>query len=804
MPLDVRRTLDDAAPILLLAVVATVITTAVIGLALWPLAGVPVVVCLLLGAVVATTDPAAVIAIFRNVGAPARLTRLVEGEALLNDAAAISLFVVLLGMIVTGRQPNVVAGLGEFVLSFVGGGVFGICVGRLLVSVMARVGDDRLAEASLTMAFAYLAFIVAERLLHISGVVAVLGCGLMVSALGRSRIAPSNWTFLTELWEQVAFWARSLIFVLAAILVPRLLVDVGPRDLILLGVLIAAAFAARIFSLFVLVPLLEWFGFSAPIDRSYKLAIIWGGLRGALTLVLALAVTEDATLGPDIRRFVAVLATGFVLFTLFVNGTTLRFVIGFLGLDRLSLRDQALRDRVLALSYAEICESVRAMAQEPAIDKTTIARVVAPYEARIAADTAAEPQLAERERLVVALIALGNQERELVLETLAGRAASPAVMQTLLSQTDRLVEGARADGRLGYRRAADAALAFPMAFRAAYLLYLRGGIVRFLSDRLAERVEMLLITRHVLEGLVRFNDRQIGAIFGERISAIAGKVIGQRRLAAGNALDALRRQYPEYTAALETMLVRQFAMRQEMARYHNLREEGLITREVYDSLKRKVDETRADEQRPQFDIGLDTARLIEKLDLLAGLDDLQREAVARLLTPRFAVPDERIVRKGDPGDTVFFVASGAVEVMLPDRRVRLGTGEIFGEMALLTGQPRVADVVALTYCRLLVLRKLDFDRFLGTHPQAEAAINRVAAERTRDEPSRWSVDIAILIRLLAAIPAVRTIAGRNSQASALRWKSPPSGAGNGTYAADMRKAAISSGFHIGARPSFRP
>jgi CPA1 family monovalent cation:H+ antiporter len=84
---DVRRTLQDAAPILLLAIVATLITTGVIGLALWPLAGVSLVVCLLLGAVVATTDPAAVIAIFRDVGAPARLTRLVEGEALLNDAS---------------------------------------------------------------------------------------------------------------------------------------------------------------------------------------------------------------------------------------------------------------------------------------------------------------------------------------------------------------------------------------------------------------------------------------------------------------------------------------------------------------------------------------------------------------------------------------------------------------------------------------------------------------------------------------------------------------------------------------------
>src|SRR5271155_4976091 len=104
---DVRGTIEDAAAILLLAGGATLITTGVIGFALWPFAQVPIVVCLLLGAVVATTDPAAVIAIFRDVGAPARLTRLVEGEALLNDAAAIALFAVLLRMIVAGRVGNI-------------------------------------------------------------------------------------------------------------------------------------------------------------------------------------------------------------------------------------------------------------------------------------------------------------------------------------------------------------------------------------------------------------------------------------------------------------------------------------------------------------------------------------------------------------------------------------------------------------------------------------------------------------------------------------------------------------------------
>ncbi len=726
---DVRRTLDDAAPILLLAVMATIIATAVIGLSLWPLAGAPLVVCLLLGAVVATTDPAAVIAIFRDVGAPARLTRLVEGEALLNDAAAISLFVVLLGMIVSGRQADIAGGFTEFVLSFVGGGVFGICIGRVLVFIMSRVGDDRLAEASLTLAFAYLAFIAAERLFHVSGVVSVLACGLMVSAFGRARIAPSNWAFLSELWEQVAFWARSLIFLLAAILVPRLLVDVTPHDAILLAVLIAAAFAARILSLFGLVPLVEWFGLSQPIDRAYKLAIIWGGLRGALTLVLALAVTENAALDPEIRRFVAILATGFVLFTLFINATTLRWVIGVLGLDRLSLRDEALRDRVLALSYAEIGESVREMAKEPALDKEMLARVAAPYEARTAAGVAAEPQLADRDRLAVALAALGNQERVLVLDILAGRAASPAVAQTLLDQADALVEGARAHGRLGYRRAAEAALAFGPAFRAAYFVYRRFGAVGLLSDRLAERVEVLLILRDVLAQLVRFNDRQIQQIFGERVSAITRKVIDQRRSAAGNALDALRRQYPEYTSGLETLLVRRSAMRQELIRYRALNEEGLITREVYDHLRRNVELARAAERRPRFDIGLDTPRLIEKLDLVANLDALHRDAIARLLHPRFAVPNERIVREGDVGDSVFFIASGAVDVILPHRRVQLGTGDFFGEMALLTGQRRTADVVAQTYCRLLELRKMDFDRFMANNPRAQAEITRVAETR---------------------------------------------------------------------------
>jgi monovalent cation:H+ antiporter, CPA1 family len=729
---DVRRSIEDAAAILLLAVVATVITMAAIGFALWPFAQAPLAVCLLLGAIVATTDPAAVIAIFRDVGAPARLTRLVEGEALLNDAAAIALFVVLLGMIVAGRQPDVITGCGEFAISFVGGGVVGFCAARLLLWIMPRLADDRLAEATLSLAFAYFAFIAAERLFHVSGVVSVLVAGLTVSALGRSRIAPENWTFLVDLWEQIAFWARSLIFMLASILVPRLLVDIGSHDVLLLAVLIAAAFGARIFALFVLVPPIEWFGLTQRIDASYKLAIIWGGLRGALTLVLALAVTENAAIPHDIQRLVAVLATGLVLFTLFVNGTTLRLVIGLLGLDRLSARDEALRDRILALSYVEAREAAHEIARTHALSQATVDHVVAPYEARIAETKSDEPaprHLTERDRLAIALVALANQERVLALEMLGNRIASPAAAQVLLGNADALADAARGDGRLGYQQASEAALSLPTGFRIAYFLYRRLRIVRLLADRLGDRVEHLLIMRFVIERLVRFNDQQVAPLFGTRIADITRRIVDRRRQGIASALDALRRQYPVYAAELEVRFLRQSTLRHEMTRYQSLFEEGLISHEIYDDLKRSVLGTRAADQRPRFDIGLDTPELVKRLDILSGLDDRQLDRVSRLLRPRLAVPDERIIRRGERGEAVFFIASGAVEVVLPGRRVRLGTGEFFGEMALLSGRLRQADVVALTYCQLLVLRRTDFERFMATNPEARETIHRIAEAR---------------------------------------------------------------------------
>jgi CPA1 family monovalent cation:H+ antiporter len=404
-----------------------------------------------------------------------------------------------------------------------------------------------------------------------------------------------------------------------------------------------------------------------------------------------------------------------------------------LGLNRLNPRDRMLRDQVLALAYEEVCEAVRDTAKQYSLSDRAVRETVNPYQTWIREAGARDIEAAEltgRMRLGTALLALANQERALVLEAWSQRTVAAGAVQMLLRNADALIEGARSDGRLGYERSAKAALSFRFGFRVAYFLYRRFGLARFLADRLGQRFEVLLFSRLLITELIGFTGRRLHPIFGAKVAALARQILKSRLDATTAAVEALRSQYPDHAAALETQFLRHSAARREMGRYQALFEEGLIAREIYDDLRRSVDEARQGDHRPRFDLGLDTGELIGRLDLLSGLDADQLARVQRLLRPQFTVPNERILKIGDRADAVYFIASGAVEVRLPGaQHIQLGTGAFFGEMALLTNQPRHADVVALTFCRLLVLSRADFEKFMAGNPDARAEINRVAQAR---------------------------------------------------------------------------
>ena len=743
LTIDLREIAQDWAPILTLAIVAVFAAAAAIGFSLNLAADVPLTVALLLGAIVATTDPAAVVAIFRELGAPARLTRLLEGESLLNDAAAIVMFSVLIGMVTEGTRPDFAAGAARFAEAFLGGVVLGAAGGRLFGAILPLLGGSRLAEVTLSVALPYIVYLLGEEVFDVSGVVAVVSSALTAGAIGRVRLAPDNWRYLDRVWEQTGFWASSLVFVSASTLVPKLLTGITLQDFWLLLIALAAAMVSRVAVLFGLLPALSALHLSQRVSSAYKLAITWGGLRGALTLALALAVTENTRIDPAMRDFVAVLATGFVLFTLLVNGLTLRPVIRLLQLDRLSPLNQALRNKVLALSLADVRDVVSKMAQEYAIATTAAEAAAAPLDRRVG-ELATQPDLeqaiSDRDRIRIGLVALANRERRIILDHHAQRTVSGAAIERLLRNTNLILDAARAEGRVGYNRAARALLGFPRAFRVANFLHRRLNLARPLQRQISIRFETLLIRRLALEELARFIESRLHALLGERVAELLGEVIAARSEATTRALDALRLQYREYAEALEQRFLRQSGFRLALARFNDLYDEGLIGKEVFEDLEREHEAVRSlMDELPPLDLGLRAEDLLAQFEMFAGLGAAELKALARLFRPRLLVPNEAVIRKGERGNAMFLISSGALEVVLPNGRVRLGSGDFFGEMALLSGQRRQADVIALGYCRVLVLGAADFRRFLREYPQARAEIDRVAVARTRANEEKEAV-----------------------------------------------------------------
>jgi monovalent cation:H+ antiporter, CPA1 family len=517
--------------------------------------------------------------------------------------------------------------------------------------------------------------------------------------------------------------------------VPRLLTGVHLEDFWLLLIAIGAALASRAAVLFGLLPLLSALRLSQRVSGAYKLAITWGGLRGALTLALALAVTENHRIDPDVKNTIAVLATGFVLFTLLVNGLTLRPVIRVLGLDRLSPLNQALRNKVLALSLADVRDALSETASQYSITPDVARVATEPLDRRIdelAEQPDLEQEISDRDRIRIGLVALANRERRIILEHHAQRTVSGAAIERLLRNTNLILDAARAEGRIGYNRAARGLLEFAPAFRTANLLHRTFHIARPLQRQISIRFESLQIRRLALEELFRFIDSRLASLLGERVAELLGEVIAARSEATARALDALRLQYPEYAEALEQRFLRQSGFRLSLSRFHDLFDEGLIGKEVFEDLEREHAAARSlTDELPPLDLGLRAEDLLGEFEMLAGLGAAERRALARLFRPRLLVPDEVVIRKGERGNAMFLISSGAVEVVLPNQRVRLGSGDFFGEMALLSRRRRQADVVALGYCRVLVLSAADFRRFLRAYPQVRAEINRVAKERAR-------------------------------------------------------------------------
>ncbi|MDZ7643987.1 MAG: sodium:proton antiporter [Woeseiaceae bacterium] len=317
--------------IILFLAVGGMLATAVLcaGLVFWGIghpSGFPWIAALITGTLLAATDPVAVVAQLKELGAPQRLATLLEGESLFNDATVIVLFGILLAMATSGDNTFAYTDAAlHFMMVFFGGAAVG-AAGGLLGSAVLRLLRPGVSHALVSLAMAYGTFLLAETLLEVSGIMATLLAGLLLARAVQRQDGPQIGDEVGFTLDLLAYAANGSVFLLVGMTITGAMFT--ERWLAML-IAIGAVLLARLIMVFGASPLLNATAYE-PLPIGYQAVIAWGGLRGAVTLALALALPTSL----DYWWTIQSMAFGVVLFTLFVQAPTMPWLIRRAGVPQ--------------------------------------------------------------------------------------------------------------------------------------------------------------------------------------------------------------------------------------------------------------------------------------------------------------------------------------------------------------------------------------------------------------------------------------------------------------------------------------
>jgi CPA1 family monovalent cation:H+ antiporter len=314
--IDARLLWQNLVVILILAIplmlLSTVVSAAMIYYGIGHPTGFPWIAALLTGALLSATDPLAISELLRRVGMPRRLAVLIDGEALFNDATAIVTFGIFLYIAQHPTEHITFADASiRFGVVFFGGMLVGLLVG-LAFLLLSRLFHDPVQQGVVTLISAYASYLVAEDLLYVSGVMAVLITGLIMGRVIHSDFQGPQRGFVDDLWSFSTYLSEALVFLLMGVTVTLGMFE--ERWLAML-IGIAAILLARALGIFGAVPLINRLPGARPIPMTHRRVLYLSGTRGAVTLALALSIPTEL----DYWWTIQAVAFGVVLFTLFTH-----------------------------------------------------------------------------------------------------------------------------------------------------------------------------------------------------------------------------------------------------------------------------------------------------------------------------------------------------------------------------------------------------------------------------------------------------------------------------------------------------
>jgi CPA1 family monovalent cation:H+ antiporter len=617
--------------------------------------------------------------------------------------------------------------------------VFGLLLGR--------VEADAFIELTLTTVLAYLSFFLAEDSLGVSGVMATLLAGLLLGGWGKAKISPTVQEEVEQHWGYLAAVANALIFLMVG-----LRVEVGSLLGILpmVGIAVAAMLLARALSVGILIPLQARIPGGEPVAPRYQAVMVWGGLRGGIALAIALSLPPEV---PGRDTLFIPLAMGAVLFTLLVQGLTVRPLVQRLGLDEPSVTDRVARVEGMVAAKRRTLGQVPLLVEGGVFSPGIAQRVqdecgdeldrLRGELVELREGRQLDPE-AERRLLYLRVFAEERSEyyRMFSLGHLS-ESAYRSLVQSLTAQT----EAVRHDGEIP-----DYTLHPPSGERRETVLYRAVGAIPGLHN-LAERLRgtravrdyeiswaRSRASRHVLS---RLEDQAGGGATLPQVLAEVQALYTYWHESAVARLDQFAEQFPEFVASAQTRLASRIVVHAERESIAEQARAGLVPEGVAHHLLRQMDDQlRRLRTLPRTRLSAAPSELLRKVPFFRDLPEEEARLVVDQLRRRTAPVGELIVRQGMPGSSMFLVARGVVRVTRSDGDLTrdlatLMSGDFFGEMALIEGGPRTADCRAVTPCALFELRKADLDAVLELCPTMRETLETVARERRAEQSVAW-------------------------------------------------------------------
>ncbi|MFZ2162320.1 MAG: sodium:proton antiporter [Sideroxyarcus sp.] len=390
--MNIRRISENIGAISALAIVGLLLSAFFIAFAgYWGLRAigleVPFIVVLLFGALISATDPVAILALFKDFGAPRRLALIFEGESLFNDATALALFLVVLESVSAGFHGagSLLHGVFIFFSMLVGGTVFGFAMGWVFTRLLQFARHEHL-QITLTMLAAHATFLLSEFIsnslrlwgepIHISSILATVITSLIIGSYGRFKIMPEVQEYIGRFWSYAAFVANSLVFILLGLLFTTL--PVGVLDILpALAVIILVVVVGRAFSVYPVIAVLNALGLEQHIPRSWQHLMAWGSLRGALAVTMVLLIPDtlshpDWTQAYSIKEFIMALTIGCIYFTLFIKATTINGAIRRFRINELHGLEPIEHREGKVYIYAQTLLRLASLQNQPHVDKAAL------------------------------------------------------------------------------------------------------------------------------------------------------------------------------------------------------------------------------------------------------------------------------------------------------------------------------------------------------------------------------------------------------------------------------------------------